>query len=93
MATVGPEPPMLPLRLLGTVLRWAPVWVPILLIWQITQTGLRPALAEQERLSAERPVVEERHAVSEERFGRMAAQRRAWEQESYRERVRRLRQR
>lgn len=93
MATVGPEPPMLPLRLVGLLLRWSPVWVPVLLIWQITQTGLRPALAEQERLAAERPAVEERHALSQEDFDTMAAQRRAWEDELYRERVRRLRDR
>ena len=79
MTTVGPEPPILPVRALVLVLRWSPVWVPVFLIWQITQAGLRPALAEQRRLCDERPVVEERHAASEASFLRMAAERRAWE--------------
>ncbi len=91
MTTVGPEPPILPVRALVLVLRWSPVWVPLFLIWQITQAGLRPALVEQERLSDERPVVEERHATSEASFLRMSAERRAWEDPAYRERLRRLR--
>lgn len=91
MTTVGPEPPLLPVRALVLVLSWSPVWVPFFLIWQITQAGLRPALVEQERLSEERPVVEERHATSEASFLRMSAERRAWEDPAYRERLRRLR--
>lgn len=91
MTTVGPEPPLLPVRALVLVLSWSPVWVPLFLIWQITQAGLRPALVEQERLSDERPLVEQRHATSEASFLRMSAERRAWEDPAYRERLRRLR--
>ncbi|MEE2940639.1 MAG: hypothetical protein VX460_09675 [Planctomycetota bacterium] len=90
MSAVGPESPTLPLRALVLVLRWSPVWVPLLLIWQITLGGLRPALSEQQRLREERPAVEERHAASEASFLRMAAERRAWEDPAYRERLRRL---
>lgn len=90
MATVGPEPPILPVRILTVVLRWSPVWVPVLLIWQISESGLRPALAEQKRLADERPIVEERHATSEASFLRMSAERRAWNDPAYRERMRRL---
>ncbi|MEC8495262.1 MAG: hypothetical protein VXZ39_10080, partial [Planctomycetota bacterium] len=86
----GPESPAFPVRALVLVLHWSPVWVPLLLIWQITLGGLRPALSEQQRLSEERPAVEERHAASEASFLRMAAERRAWEDPAYRERLRRL---
>lgn len=91
MATVGPEPTALPARLFKLVLYWSPVWVPLLLIWQIAEAGLEPALAEQRRLEEARPAVERRHAVSEARFERMSAERRAWEDPVYRERVRRAR--
>lgn len=89
MAIVGPEPPLLPVRIAGFVLRWAPVWVPALLIWQITSGGLKPALAEQRRLADERPGVEERHDRTSAELERMAAERRAWEDPVFRERARR----
>ncbi|MEM1453275.1 MAG: hypothetical protein AAF957_13840 [Planctomycetota bacterium] len=89
MTTVGPEPPFLPLRILGAVLRWAPVWVPALLFWQITTGGLQPALAERSRLDGVRPEVEARHSNSQAEFERMAAERRAWEDPVYQERRRR----
>ncbi|MEM9380789.1 MAG: hypothetical protein AAGB93_12625 [Planctomycetota bacterium] len=89
MTTVGPEPPFLPLRILGAVLRWAPVWVPALLFWQITTGGLQPALAERSRLDGARPEVEQRHSKSAAEFERMAAERRAWEDPVYLERMRR----
>lgn len=91
MTTVGPEPPLLPIRLLALTIQWAPVWVPLILIWQIVTFGLQPALAESKRLQEAQPEVMERFALSEAQFESMAAQRRAWEDETYRERVRRMR--
>jgi len=91
MATVGPEPPFLPIRILGSALRWAPVWVPALLFWQITSNGLTPALAEQKRLDSARPTVESRHAHSTSEFERMSAERTAWDDPVYLERKRRAR--
>ncbi len=91
MTTVGPEPPLLPIRILGWTIRWAPVWVPIIMIWQIVTFGLNPALAESKRLEEATPAVMERFAQSQAQFESMAAQRRAWEDETYRERVRRMR--
>ena len=91
MATVGPEPPFLPLRVLSATLRWAPVWVPALLFWQITSNGLTPALAEQKRLDDARPGVEERHSRTTDDFERMSTERTAWDDPVYRERKRRAR--
>jgi hypothetical protein len=91
MVTVGPEPPFLPVRVLGAALRWAPVWVPALLFWQIATAGLRPALAEQRRLDAARPVVEARHERTTQEFESMAALIRAWGDPVFKERVRRAR--
>ena len=91
MATVGPEPPLLIVRVLGITLRWAPVWVPALLFWQITSNGLRPALAEQKRLDQARPTVEQRHTRTTAEFEQMDAEKRAWQDPVYRERVRRSR--
>ena len=89
MATVGPEPPLLPIRALGATLRWAPVWVPALLFWQITSNGLTPALAEQKRLDGARTAVELRHEDSTSKFERMSAERTAWDDPVYLERKRR----
>lgn len=93
MAPVRPEPVPLPLRLLGRAVSWSPVWVPALLFWQVSIGGLRPALAEQRRLEQERPAVEERHDATTEAFEEMSAERRAWEDPVYRERVRRANER
>ncbi|MEM9803166.1 MAG: hypothetical protein AAGA20_22800 [Planctomycetota bacterium] len=90
MATVGPEPPFFPLRVLGVALRWAPVWVPALVLWQIVSGGLEPALAEKKRLDDARPVVERRHERSTDEFEQMSAERRAWDDPVYRERIRRV---
>ena len=78
---------ILPVRALVLVLRWSPVWVPVFLIWQITQAGLRPALAGAEAPLRRAPRGRgARHAASEVSFLRMAAERRAcWEDPAYRE--------
>lgn len=93
MATVVEEPPSLPLRALKLALFWSPVWVPILLIVQIWQLGLNNVLAEQKRLEEARPKVEAHYVSSQETFDRMSAERRAWDDPVYRERVRRARER
>lgn len=89
MATVGPIPSPLPIRILKSAIAWSPVWVPALLFWQVTVGGLRPALAEQERLEDRRPEVEERHEKTSAEFEVMSAEHRAWEDPVYRERRRR----
>ena len=89
MAAVRSVPAPLPFRLIGQAIAWSPVWIPALLFWQISVGGLRPALAEQRRLDEESPAVEERHTATSEAFEEMSAERRAWEDPVYRERVRR----
>ena len=42
--------------LLGGLLHWAPVWVALLLLWQVATRGLVPALAEEVRLEEEAEV-------------------------------------
>ena len=44
------------------ILAWAPVWVPVGLGVQIAVLGLRPALQEHRRLTAEEDVLRARHA-------------------------------
>ena len=64
MTTVGPEPPLLPVRALVLVLAGPPSGSLVELIC----TSPRPARARSwnsRRLSDERPLVEERHAISE----------------------------
>ncbi|QDV08576.1 hypothetical protein Poly30_41290 [Planctomycetes bacterium Poly30] len=77
----------LPLRLLRTAVSWAPVWVPLVLIWQLTEGGLKPALREQHRLQYEQPTVVERNERTQREFERLTAQREAWEDPLFRERV------
>ncbi len=89
MATVRPIPSPMPIRFIRNAIAWSPVWVPALLIWQISVGGLRPALAEQKRLDEERPAVEERHRATSSDFEEMSAEHRAWEDPVYRERLRR----
>jgi hypothetical protein len=71
-------------------LHWAPVWVPALLLWQVTSRGLFPALEERDRLRAAGPEVramEEQHATEyEELSNRVEAQ----DDPIYRARVERL---
>lgn len=78
-----------PVRLLKAVVWWAPVWAPLVLIWQLTEGGLKPALAEQRRLQSEEPSVRERNARTKAEFERLTAQREAWEDPLFLERVRR----
>lgn len=89
VATIGPEPPLLPVRAVLFVLRWSPVWVPALLIWLISGRGLKPALAEQKRLDEARAAVVERYERSEEEYLRLKTELEAWQDPTYVERRRR----
>ena len=68
---------------------WAPVWVAMLLLWQVAIRGLTPALAEEARLEGEVEVVEQRHARTKGAFEALARESAAWEDPVYRERRRR----
>ena len=78
---------LLPVRLAVTLVSWAPVWAPLVLIWQLTEGGLKPALREHGRLQSERPGVVERHERTSAEFERLTAQRAAWDDPLFRERV------
>ena len=78
---------LLPVRLLRTTVSWAPVWAPLVLIWQLTEGGLKPALRERDRLQAEQPAVIERNDRTGREFRRLTAQRAAWDDPLFRERV------
>ena len=78
---------LLPLRMLRAVVSWAPVWAPLILIWQLTEGGLKPALQERARLRAEMPAVIERNERTGAEFRRLTAQRSAWDDPLFRERV------
>jgi hypothetical protein len=68
---------------------WAPVWIPLVLWAQFALLGLRPALAEHQRLDREEarldPVLAEERMENED----LQATLRAWEDPVYRERWRR----
>ncbi|MCA9002454.1 MAG: hypothetical protein KDB61_11055 [Planctomycetes bacterium] len=70
---------------------WAPVWVPVLLLWQFSTRGLVPALEEARRLEGVEPEVHARHAEAKSAFEHIRAEAEAWQDPVYRERRRRLR--
>jgi hypothetical protein len=65
------------------------VWIPLGLFAQIALLGLRPALVEAKRLEHEAAGVEARHERTEQEWKRMRAEREAWDDEVWRERMRR----
>ena len=69
---------------------WAPVWVPLLLLWQVGVMGLRPTLAEYDRLEHKRSAVLERYEHTRDRFELMRDEREAWQDPVYRARLRAL---
>lgn len=77
-------------RFMGGVVYWAPVWVSLLMLWQVAVRGLKPALAEEARLDAEAEAVELRHAHSQAEFQALEQEARAWQDPVYRERRRRM---
>lgn len=44
----------------GRIVFWAPVWVPLIVVYQITLGGLKPTLAEGERVHAAEDEVQQR---------------------------------
>ena len=68
---------------------WAPVWVPLLVFAQIALLGLRPALAEQQRLDAAEDELLDSERTLAERAGRLEFELRAERDPVYRERIRR----
>lgn len=70
---------------------WMPVWVPLVLLWQVADRGLRPAQEEALRLAREEQTVAARYTGARRSFERMSAEAEAWTDPVYRERVRRLR--
>ena len=77
------------LRIAHRILHWAPLWVPMILLWQVAFRGLRPALAERARLRQAEVVVRERYRRTKERFEGMQAEARAWTDPVFQERMRR----
>ncbi len=81
-----------PIRaLVGGIVYWMPVWVPLVLLWQVVDRGLRPAREEARRLAGEEQTVATRYSNARASFERMHAEAKAWTDPIYRERVRRLR--
>lgn len=76
-------------RVGGGLLAWAPVWVPLLLLWQVSTRGLKPALAEEARLDRAATTVEERHERTQAEFEALEKEDRAWSDPVYRERRKR----
>ncbi len=78
-------------RALGLFMYSLPVLVPLALLAQIAIRGLKPALAEHERLLHEEAVVTERHMASEQEYLAKQAEVDAWRDPMYRARLRRVR--
>jgi hypothetical protein len=70
---------------------WTPVWLPVLLLAQVCFLGLKPALAERDRLEGAEAVVDARYQDAESHFESLDAQFIAWQDPVYQERQRRLR--
>ena len=78
-----------PLRFLRGTLRWAPVWVPSILLWQVTTRGLWPALVEQDRLETAAPDVRAIEADSADEYGALLQRVEAQNDPIYRRRMER----
>ncbi|MCZ6599140.1 MAG: hypothetical protein O7B99_15990 [Planctomycetota bacterium] len=93
------EPTRPTTRRLGDALRrgcwrvviWSPVWAALILFAQVALLGLRPALAERDRLARERERLVERTDLRRGEHEHLLARARALEDPMYRERVRRAR--
>ena len=88
-----PEPtpirPASPMRFLRGVMRWAPVWVPSILLWQVTTRGLWPALVERDRLESAAPDVRAIEADSADEYGALLQRVEAQNDPIYRRRMER----
>jgi hypothetical protein len=76
--------------LLGGVLFWMPVWVPLVLLAQVGLLGLRPARAESRRLAEHEVELAERLAGHSARRATLEAWSVALDDPVYRERMQRL---
>jgi hypothetical protein len=76
--------------LLGGVLFWMPVWVPLVLLAQVGLLGLRPARAESRRLDEHEFELDKRLKGHSERREMLMAWSEALDDPIYRERMRRL---
>jgi hypothetical protein len=89
---MSPDRPGLPRRLAGSLLaglcRWAPVAIALAFFAQLALLGLRPAIAERQRLAAAEQRLEQRLGLEEEERGALSAFRSALEDPIYRERLR-----
>ena len=85
----GASPGSILLAPLRFVWHWAPVWVPLILLWQFADRGLRPALEEDQRLKGLAPLVEATYDDSRQAFEILDGEARAWRDPVYRERRRR----
>tara|TARA_R110002126_G_scaffold4409_35_gene23297 strand:+ start:1661 stop:2083 length:423 start_codon:yes stop_codon:yes gene_type:complete len=81
--------PASPLRFLRGTLRWAPVWVPSVLLWQVTTRGLWPALVERDRLETAAPDVRAIEADSSDEYGALLQRVEAQNDPIYRRRMER----
>lgn len=80
------------LRSLEVSLYWMPVWVPLILLAQLGTRGLKPAMAEEERLLGEEAELLERHEEDEAEARELSDRLDALDDPIYLERLRRERQ-
>lgn len=80
------------LSILAGTVRSAPVWAPLALLLQVTFLGHLPARAESQRLEEVRAHAEAIWEAERLRYEAMSAEREAWSDPIYRERLRRLRE-
>jgi len=73
----------------AALLRWAPVWMPSIVLAQVLFLGLRPALAEARRLDDSEAGVSSWEAELSRKAEAIERERRMLDDEIYRERVRR----
>ncbi len=89
---VLPSEPKRPLQQLGErLLYWAPVFALMVLFAQIAFLGVRPALAERQRMDVAERGMQERLQVAEANFQEVEAQLSVRKDPIFQERLRRLR--
>ncbi len=69
---------------------WMPVWIPLILLAQISSRGLSPALVEERRLAEQEQVLDERLKRDEARAQELNLKLEALDDEIYHERLLRL---
>ena len=76
-------------RLWKRALYWAPVWLPLVLLVQVSVFGLAPAWVERQRLDVSEAEVAAREADLQHDYEQLVRNRRKLSDPIYRERVRR----